>query len=44
MEYLVLVVVAVDVQEPTDTIREYVERYGLTYTIGVDTYAAIMKT
>lgn len=39
-----LVVVAVDVQEPVDTIRGYAERYGLTYTIGVDTYAAIMKT
>ena len=39
-----LVVVAVDVQEPADTIREYAERYGLKYTIGVDTYAAIMKT
>jgi peroxiredoxin len=39
-----LVVVAVDVQEPADTIREYVQRYGLTYTIGVDTYAAIMRT
>lgn len=39
-----LVVVAVDVQEPADTIREYAQRYGLTFTIGVDTYAAIMKT
>jgi cytochrome c biogenesis protein CcmG, thiol:disulfide interchange protein DsbE len=39
-----LVIVAVDVQEPTDTIREYAQRYSLTYTIGVDTYAAIMKT
>ena len=39
-----LVVVAVDVQEPAGTIREYAERYGLNYTIGVDTYAAIMKT
>jgi peroxiredoxin len=39
-----LVVFAIDVQEPVDTIRGYAERYGLTYTIGVDTYAAIMKT
>lgn len=39
-----LVVVAVDVQEPTDTVRQYAERYGLTYRIGIDTYAAIMKT
>lgn len=39
-----LVVVAVDVQEPVDTARGYAERYGLTYTIGVDTYAAIMRT
>ena len=39
-----LVVLAVDVQEPVDTIREYAQRYGLTYRIGVDTYAAIMKT
>ncbi len=39
-----LVVLAVDVQEPVDTIRQYAERYGLTYTIGVDTYAAVMKT
>jgi len=39
-----LVVLAIDVQEPVDTIRDYAERYGLTYRIGVDTYAAIMKT
>ena len=39
-----LVVVGVDVQEPVDTARGYAERYGLNYTIGVDTYAAIMKT
>ena len=37
-------VVAVDVQEPADTARGYAERYGLTYTIGVDTFAAIMRT
>ena len=37
-------VVAVNVQEPVDTARGYAERYGLDYTIGVDTYAAIMKT
>jgi peroxiredoxin len=39
-----LVIVAVDVQEPVDAIRRYAERYGLTYTIGADTYAAIMRT
>jgi peroxiredoxin len=39
-----LVVLAIDVQEDVGTIRGYAERYGLTYTIGVDTYAAIMKT
>ena len=39
-----LIVLAVDVQESAETIREYAQRYGLTYTIGVDTYAAIMQT
>lgn len=39
-----LVVLAIDVQEDVGTIRRYADRYGLTYTIGVDTYAAIMKT
>ena len=39
-----LVVVAVDVQEPADTVRGYVQRYELGYLIGLDTYAAIMKT
>jgi cytochrome c biogenesis protein CcmG/thiol:disulfide interchange protein DsbE len=38
-----LVVLAIDVQEPAGTIREYAQRYGLTYTIGVDAYAAIMR-
>lgn len=32
-----LVVVAVDIQESPDTIREYAQRYGLTYLLGVDT-------
>jgi peroxiredoxin len=39
-----LVVVAVDVQEDVDTVRGYTQRYSLQYTIGLDTYAAIMKT
>lgn len=39
-----LVVLAIDIQEPVDAVREYAERYELTYTIGVDTQAAIMKT
>lgn len=39
-----LVVVAVDVQEDVDTVRRYAQTYGLGYRIGLDTYAAIMKT
>ena len=39
-----LVVVAVDVQEDVDTVRRYTQRYGLGYRIGLDTYAAIMRT
>ncbi len=39
-----LVVVAVDVQEDVDTVRRYVQTYGLGYHVGLDTYAAIMKT
>jgi peroxiredoxin len=39
-----LVVVAVDVQEDVDTVRRYVQTYSLGYRIGLDTYAAIMKT
>lgn len=39
-----LVVVAVDVQEDVDTVRRYVQTYGLGYRVGLDTYAAIMRT
>jgi len=39
-----LVVVAVDVQEDVDTVRRYTQTYGLGYRIGLDTYAAIMRT
>lgn len=39
-----LIVVAVDVQEDVDTVRRYVQTYGLGYRIGLDTYAATMKT
>ena len=39
-----LVVVAVDVQEDVDTVRRYAQTYGLGYRIGLDTYAAIMKS
>ena len=39
-----LVVVAVDVQEDVDTVRRYARTYGLGYPIGLDTYAAVMKT
>jgi cytochrome c biogenesis protein len=39
-----LVLVAISIQEPADIVREYVTRYGLTYTIGLDVSAAIMRT
>ena len=39
-----LVVLAIDVQEPAEIVREYADRYGLSYTIGLDTYGAVMKT
>jgi len=39
-----LIVVAIDIQEPTDVVRQYAELYDLRYTIGLDTYAAIMTT
>ena len=39
-----LIVVAVDIQEDVDTVRRYVETYGLGYRVGLDTSAAIMKT
>jgi peroxiredoxin len=39
-----LVVLAIDIQEPAEVVREYAGRYELTYPIAFDTYAAIMKT
>lgn len=37
-----LAVLAIDVQEPTTAVRDYVEAHGLTYAIGLDPAAAIM--
>jgi cytochrome c biogenesis protein CcmG/thiol:disulfide interchange protein DsbE len=39
-----LVVLAIDIQEPAEVVRDYAARYELTYLIALDTYAAIMKT
>ena len=39
-----LFVVAIDVQEPADSVREYAQRYGLGYTIAIDADAAVMRT
>ena len=39
-----LVLLAIDVQEPADTVRSYATRYGLTYSIGLDVTGAIFRT
>lgn len=39
-----LVLIAIDVQEDVDSVRDYAHRYELRYPIGLDTYAAIMRT
>ncbi len=39
-----LVVLAIDIQEPVDVVRDYAELYDLEYTIGIDAYAAVMVT
>ena len=39
-----LVLLAIDVQEPADTVRSYANRYGLTYPIGLDVTGAIFRT
>ena len=39
-----LVVVAVDIQEPADAVREYARKFGLTYRIGLDETGAISET
>lgn len=35
---------AIDIQEPADVVRDYADLYDLEYTIGIDTDAAIMST
>ena len=39
-----LVLLAIDVQEPVDAVRAYAQKYGLTYTIGLDVTGAIFRT
>lgn len=39
-----LAVVAIDIQEPAEPVADYARTYGLTYTIGLDATASIMKT
>jgi thiol-disulfide isomerase/thioredoxin len=39
-----LVLLAIDVQEPADSVRQYATKYGLTYRIGLDVTGAIFRT
>jgi thiol-disulfide isomerase/thioredoxin len=39
-----LVLLAIDVQEPADTVRGYATKYGLTYRIGLDVTGAAFRT
>jgi len=39
-----LVLVGIDVQEEANDVRDYVTKYGLTYTIGMDVTGAIFRT
>ena len=39
-----LVLIAIDVQEEAGVVTDYVNRYGLTYTIGMDVSGAIFRT
>jgi peroxiredoxin len=39
-----LVLVAIDVQEPADAVRAYAQKYGLTYTLGLDVTGAVFRT
>ena len=39
-----LVLVSIDVQEDSGTVREYATRYGLTYPIGLDVTGAVFRT
>jgi cytochrome c biogenesis protein CcmG/thiol:disulfide interchange protein DsbE len=38
-----LVMVAVDIEEPADVVREYARKFGLTYRIGLDETGAISE-
>ena len=39
-----LTVIAIDIQEPPDAVRAYVEQYGLDYAVGLDPTGAIART
>jgi cytochrome c biogenesis protein CcmG, thiol:disulfide interchange protein DsbE len=39
-----LILIGIDVQEQESGVRDYVTRYGLTYTIGMDITGAIFRT
>lgn len=39
-----LALLAINIQEPGDVVRDYVARYGLTYDIGLDATGAILNT
>ncbi len=39
-----LAVVAISIQEPAETVRTYVQRYGLDYTVGLDSSGAVART
>ncbi len=39
-----LELIAIDVQEPAEVVRDYMEAYGLTYTAALDPTGAIMRT
>jgi thiol-disulfide isomerase/thioredoxin len=38
-----LVLLAIDVQEPADSVRQYATKYGLTYRVGLDVTGAIFR-
>ncbi len=39
-----LALLAISIQEPDTTVRDYVTRYGLTYDIGLDSTGAVLAT
>lgn len=39
-----LALIAVDLEEPVDVVREYVRKFGLGYTVGLDSTGAISET